>query len=87
MKQQRKKNEEQIFVRHCDTVNRPQTLTLGADLHTTTGHELLQQVQKIHPAVVGFVYGGVVLNLNFPLAQHHVASESTLFTLFDIKRT
>lgn len=82
-----RKNEGQIFVRHCDTVNKPQTLTLRANLHTTTGHELLQQVQKTHPAVVGFVYGGVVVDLNSPLAHHHVASESTLFTLFDIKRT
>lgn len=87
MNHPRKKNEGQIFVRHCDLVNEPQTLTLRADLHTTTGHELLHQVQKTHPAVVGFVYGGVVLDLNSPLAHHHVASESTLFTLFDIKRT
>lgn len=81
-------NEEQIFVRHCDVVTATQiTLTISVDLCTTTGHQLLPSVQKTHPQVVGFIFGGIVLDLNRTLADHHVAPESTLFTLFNVKRT
>ena len=81
------KNEQQMFVRHYDMVNQPRTLTFKVDLQTITGHTLLQKVQKTYPEVVGFIFGGIVLDLNQKLADHHVTPESTLFSLFKVKRT